>query len=97
MDNYDGKPVVVTTAHRGVFFGFLKGKVAKEVLVIEEARNCLYFSKDVKGFLGLAETGPTEGCRVGPKAPEMTLYDITSVTLCTETAVKAWESAPWSE
>lgn len=89
-------PVLVTTEHRGVFFGYLSGEPAKEKITIEKARNCVYWSADVRGFIGLAETGPSAGCRVGRPAPKLTLFDITSVTECTPEAVARWESAPWA-
>ncbi len=85
--------VLVTTAHRGVFFGYTKdyeGAVVK----LRAGRNCLYWSADVKGFAGLAATGPSKNCRVGP-AVDIALRDITSVSLVTPEAVKAWEAAPW--
>ena len=89
-----GRPVLVTTSHRGVFFGYLDGEAA-EVITIRQARNCLYWSADVRGFLGLASSGPSSTCRVGPAVPELTLIGVTAVVECTEVAVKAWEGAPW--
>ena len=88
----DGKkPVLVTTKHRGVFFGFVEPKEAfKQSLTLHGVRNCIYWSKDVGGFLGLASTGPTDGCRIGKQAPSALLHGVTSVTDCTEAAVKAW-------
>jgi hypothetical protein len=89
------RKVVVTTAHRGVFFGVLveeNGTVA----VLEECRNCLYWSSSEKGFLGLAANGPSASCRVGPAAVRTKLHDVTSVTDCTSEAVEKWEAGPWS-
>jgi hypothetical protein len=93
--NKSKTPVLVTTEHRGVFFGYLVGEPAKEKVLLERARNCIYWSADVRGFIGLAQRGPTEGCRVGPAAERMTLFDITSVVECTPEAAQAWERAPW--
>lgn len=88
------KPVIVTTKHRGVFFGYLKeDDKAPSQLTLTNARNCLYWSADVGGFLGLAAIGPTSGCRIGKKVSELKLYDITSTTLVEEDAVKKWEAA----
>jgi hypothetical protein len=95
MAEKHGRPVLVTTQHRGVFFGYLDGKPTKEQLTIKQARNCLYWSPDVKGFIGLAEQGPTKNCRVGPASPEMTLFNITAVVTCTPEAAAKWEEAPW--
>ena len=88
--------VVVTTAHRGVFFGTVKEDHGKEKVILKDARNCISWSKSVKGFLGLASTGPDNQCRIGPAVKQLILYDITSVTECTASAAKAWKEAPWT-
>lgn len=91
------KPVLVTTKHRGVFFGYLEGELnGPGKLELKNARNCLYWSRDCKGFLGLAATGPTASCRVGPQVDDITLYGITSVTPVSVDAVTKWEAAPWN-
>lgn len=87
-------PVLVTTAHRGVFFGYAD-KTNGETIKLVNARLCLYWSRDVKGFMGLANLGPTDGCRIGPRA-DIELRNITAVAAVTSTAVKAWEAAPWA-
>jgi len=94
-DSNLGKPVLVTTEHRGVFFGYLVGEPAKDKVLLRRARNCIYWSSDKHGFVGLAESGPTKGCRVGPSCEEMTLFDITSVSTCSAGAVEAWEAGQW--
>ena len=88
------KPVLVTTAHRGVFFGYA-GKTAGDVIKLVKARNCLFWSADVKGFMGLAATGPSASCRIGPQA-DIELRAVTSVTDVTPEAVAKWEQAPWA-
>lgn len=85
--------VLVTTAHRGVFFGYTTD-TSGAIIKLRSARNCLYWPAENKGFMGLANMGPVKGARVGPAA-DIELRDITSVALCTDTAVAAWESAPW--
>lgn len=92
-----GQAVLVTTAHRGVFFGYLVGEAAKEKVLLKRARNCLYWSVEQKGFVGLAERGPVANTRVGPCAPDATLFEITSVITCTPEATKAWESSQWAK
>jgi len=87
--------VLVTTEHRGVFFGELVGTPTKAKATLAKARMCVYWSRDLKGVLGLAISGPSASCRVGMAVPKITLYDVTSVTECSPEAVKAWESAPW--
>jgi hypothetical protein len=88
------QPVLVTTAHRGVFFGYAKD-VDGITIDLLRARLCVYWSADVKGFMGLAANGPTKGCRVGPPA-DVQLRAITSVVKVTPEAAAAWEAAPWA-
>lgn len=89
-----GRPVMVTTAHRGVFFGYAN-ETSGEQIALTRARLCLYWSADVKGFMGLAANGPTKSCRIGPPA-DITLRAITAVLEVTPDAVAKWEAAPWS-
>lgn len=86
------KAVLVTTEFRGVFFGRVKdeSKCPAEI-TLSDARNCIYWSSDCGGFLGLAATGPTPDCRIGKKVSELTLYKITSVTPVEDVAIAAWE------
>ncbi len=87
------RPVIVTTAHRGVFFGYATN-IDGETIALKRARLCVYWSADVKGFMGLASGGPTASCRIGPAA-DITLRNITAVVSVTPAAVTAWEAAPW--
>lgn len=86
--------VLVTTSHRGVFFGYAT-ETSTPTIKLRAARNCIYWPAETKGFLGLAAHGPTKGARVGPAA-DIELRDITCVATCTEEAVRLWETAPWS-
>lgn len=88
------RPVLVTTAHRGVFFGYATDTDG-DTIALKRARLCVYWSVDVKGFMGLAANGPTAACRIGPPA-DITLRAITSVGEVKPAAVKAWEAAPWN-
>lgn len=87
------RAVLVTTSHRGVFFGYAK-EIDGAVIKLRAARNCLYWGRAVKGFIGLASSGPIGDSRVGPAA-DIEVRDITCVAECTPEAVKVWESAPW--
>jgi hypothetical protein len=87
------RAVLVTTAHRGVFFGYATDTDGATIK-LRAARNCLYWDSKVKGFLGLASTGPVGQCRIGPPA-DVELRDITCVAECTAAAAQAWEAAPW--
>ncbi len=88
------RAVLVTTEHRGVFFGYATDTTG-EVINLRAARNCIYWSAENRGFLGLASHGPTKDAKVGPAA-DLQLRKITSVAEVTEEAVKRWEAAPWS-
>jgi Domain of unknown function (DUF6948) len=89
------KAVLVTTVHRGVFFGYATD-TSGATIKLRAARNCIYWPSENRGFLGLASDGPKDGARIGPAA-NIELRDVTCVAECTPQAVKAWESAPWSK
>jgi hypothetical protein len=86
--------VLVTTEHRGVFAGYAKD-TAGDVIDLRAARNCIYWSADVKGFLGLASIGPNSTCKIGPAA-DIQLRKITAVAQVTPEAQAKWEAAPWA-
>lgn len=88
-----GRPVLITTAHRGVFFGYTE-KTDGETIALKRARLCIYWSSDLKGFMGLASQGPSSNCRVG-QAADITLRNITAVVEVSPEAVARWEAAPW--
>jgi hypothetical protein len=88
------RPVIVTTQHRGVFFGYATDTDGATI-DLKRARLCVYWSADLRGFMGLASIGPNKNCKIGPAA-DIQLRDITSVVACTPEAVTKWESAPWN-
>lgn len=85
------RPVLVTTEHRGVFFGYAR-ETTGTTIVLTRARNCLYWSADVQGFMGLAAKGPSSACKIGPAA-DIELRAITSVVEVTPQAADKWNSA----
>jgi hypothetical protein len=85
--------VMVTTSYRGIFAGFTTDTDG-EVIKLRAARNCIYWSSDMQGFLGLASSGPSENCKIGPAA-DIELRKITAVVEVTPEAQAKWESAPW--
>lgn len=90
----NGAKVVVTTAHRGVFFGELLSKNGSDV-ALTNARVCVYWSQETRGFVGLAATGPLAGSRVSPACPTIELSDVTATLECSPEAVERWEAGPW--
>lgn len=92
----NAKPVVVTTEHRGVFFGYVvDDSNVPTSIKLKDVRNCVYWNEQTKGVLGLAATGPNKNSRIGPKVPEATIWKLTGIWDCTPEATEAWESEPW--
>lgn len=95
MKEIKPRPVIVTTKHRGVFFGYATDTTG-DVIQLKDARLCVYWTSDLRGFMGLAAHGPSKSCRIGPAA-DIALRDITSVLEVTNPeAVKRWEAQPWA-
>ena len=87
--------VMITTEYRGVFFGYITEMPKDGTIELKRAQNCVRWSEDVKGFLGLAATGPTKSCKVGPAVPSITLSKVTAVVEVTPEAEKKWAEMPW--
>lgn len=94
-ENSEARPVVVTTAHRGVFVGYTTDPSDAAIVRLERGRMVIYWPSSTRGLLGLAAKGPGAGSRVSPPAT-ITLRDITSVIEATEAAAEAWEQEPWA-
>lgn len=94
----NGKPVVVTTENRGVFFGYLVDEPTKlpSEITLENARMCIYWSAATKGVLGLAATGPAKDSRITHAIPKLTAYKVTAVLDCSPEAAEKWEAGIWS-
>ena len=90
-----GRYVLVTTEHRGVFAGYAT-KTDGETIKLKDARLCVYWSADLKGFMGLASQGPSASCRIGPPA-DIELRNITAIVEVTPAAEKLWKEAPWQK
>lgn len=88
------QPLLVTTAHKGVFFGYGKPSTG-EVIVLERARMCVYWDQSVKGVFGLAVMGPSIHCRIGPSVSRLHLRNVTSVSEVSQTAEAAWKNSKW--
>ena len=88
------RPVVVTTAHKGVFFGYASDTTGNTIR-LNSGRLCVYWTVDLRGFTGLASMGPGAGCKIG-HACDIEVRDVTAVLECTPEAVEKWEKAVWS-
>jgi hypothetical protein len=92
-----GRAVVVTTKDKGIFFGYVRDESKAPVeITLADCRNVVYYPAQVKGFLGLTVTGPTQGSRVGPAAPTCRLFDLTGIADCAPEATEQWEKGLWS-
>lgn len=87
------RPVLVTTAHKGVFFGYADD-TSGDTIHLRAGRLCVYWSADLRGFMGLASAGPGPNCKIGPAA-DIEVRAVTSVVEVSPEAVKKWETAPW--
>lgn len=85
--------VLVTTSHRGVFWGRIESSRDNGRTVVLTGARCAIYWATNKGFLELAQIGPNKSSKVGAVAPRITLHDVTSVTECTDAAAGAWEAA----
>ena len=86
------RAVIVTTAHRGVFFGYA-AETGGSTIELRSARLCVdWFGRPAGGFMGLASHGPDGNCKIGPAA-DIELRDITAVVEVTPEAVARWEKA----
>lgn len=87
------KAVLVTTEFRGVFFGYVKNdsKLPDEI-TLTKVQNCIYWSSDCNGFLGLAVNGPTPSCKIGVEVPELRLFKVTSVSPVSDEAAAKWNA-----
>jgi len=93
-DTSKSRAVLVTTQHRGVFFGYEESRDGTTI-ILRRARNCVRWS-GTRGFLGLADGGPNDNCRVGPPAERLELLNVTSIADVSAAAADKWESAPWA-
>jgi hypothetical protein len=84
-----GRPVIVCTEYKGVFFGFA-GDTSGDVIHLKDARMAMYWGT-TKGVMQLAETGPTPSSKISAKA-DIEVRKITAVFEVSPDALKAWEA-----
>jgi hypothetical protein len=89
----EARPVLITTEYRGVFFGYTTD-TSGDTVVLENTRNCIFWSRDVGGFLGLASTGPTASCRIGDTVSKGEVRKVTGVWEVSPDAELMWKNAP---
>jgi hypothetical protein len=89
----ESKSVLVTTKHRGVFWGRFESERNNGTTVVLTGARCAIKWATSKGFLELALIGPNKSSKIGSAAPRITLHDVTSVSECSDAATSAWELA----
>lgn len=89
------RPVVVTTAHRGVFVGYTNDAPNAETITLTKARMVVYFGTNTRGVLGVAAQGVSDDSRVSPAVTKLVLRNVTAVMDATDHARAAWEREPW--
>lgn len=91
-DTPKGRPVLVTTEFRGVFFGYAED-TSSDTIILNNCRNCIYWPNTQGGFGGLASEGPAKGSRIGARVTKVELRKITAVAEVTPASVEKWEAA----
>lgn len=94
MSASSSRPVIVTTEHRGVFFGHLDANadITAKTLALTDARMCIVWGT-TKGLMQLCETGPTNNSKISAPADIPALHNVTAVFDVTPEAVAAFEAA----
>ena len=82
--------VLVTTKYRGVFAGDLITEDGTTA-VLRDARSAIHFGT-TRGFLELAQTGPTPRSKIGGVAPQIKLHGVTSIAHISARAEVEWKS-----
>lgn len=90
------RPVLVTTANRGVFFGYTTTDGAPESIRILRARMVVYWAPECRSILGLCDVGPIGRSKVSKPAPGLDVRNVTSVADVSAQAVAVFEAAPWA-
>jgi hypothetical protein len=89
------RPIIVTTAHRGVFFGYTSNTDG-DTIRLTKCRMCVYWDASMRGVLGLGSEGPGSACKISRPVDAMDVRNITAVIDVSPNAVARWESAPWA-
>jgi hypothetical protein len=94
MSKAKTKAILVTTLHRGVFYGLVPADqdMNARTMALKGARCAIYWGT-TRGIGQLAQTGPTENSAIGAPADIEALHDITAVWAVTDEAREKWESA----
>ena len=81
--------LVVTTIHKGVFFGY-GIPTTEKIIRLEHAQMCIYWNTETNGVLGLAASGPLTVCKVTKAVPALLLHDVTAVMEASAASIEKW-------
>jgi len=82
------RPVIVTTEHRGVFYG-MASNTSEETIHLKDARMVIYFGT-TRGLMQLAEEGPTSKSKISAKA-DIEVRKVTAVIEVSPAAQTKWQ------
>lgn len=88
------RPVLVTTAHRGVFAGLIDDDqdINAKTMPLKSAKMAIYWGT-TKGLMELCDTGPTKTSRISAPADIPALHDITAIFDISAEAWAKWQAA----
>ena len=88
------KAILVTTEHRGVFYGEVPvdQDMNARTMALNNARMAIKWGT-TKGVAQLAHTGPTSDSKIGSPANLPALHDITAVWEVTDEAREKWNES----
>jgi hypothetical protein len=88
------RPVLITTAHRGVFAGLIPASqdLTAKAMPLKSAKMAIYWGT-TKGVMELCDTGPTGTSKISAPADIPCLHDITAIFSITPAAWAKWEAA----
>jgi len=87
-----GRPVIVCTEHRGVFFGYApaEARSTDTSIRLTRARMAIYFGT-TKGVMQLAATGPTSSTKASAQA-DIDVNKVTAIFEVSPAALEAWRA-----
>jgi hypothetical protein len=86
-------PVLVTTAHRGVFGGLIPDDqdLTVKQMPLKDARMAIRWGT-TKGLMELCDSGPTTSSKISAPADIPMLHDITAVFAISDKAWEKWQT-----
>jgi len=93
-EKYMTRPVLVTTAHRGVFAGLIDDDqdINAKTMPLKSAKMAIYWGTS-KGLMELCDTGPTGTSKISAPADIPALHDITAIFDISAEAWAKWQAA----